>query len=293
MAESLEVLVPTYRRPAALAATLATLVGQTYRDFAVTVSDQTADATSLGTPEVQAVLRLLAHRGHRITTHRHRPRRGIGEHRQFLLDGALAPMVLFLDDDVLLEPDTVTRLVAALEQQRCGFIGAFVEATSAVRSAKPADQLDEDLMVELWDGPVQPEVVLPHGPAWDRHRLHWAAHPTLLAERLGITREHPVLYKVAWIGGCVLYDAAKLRAAGSFRFWDRLPSHAVGEDVVAQLRVMARFGGAGLMPSGAWHQEAPTTLLRREIDAPFALADVLELDTAAASPPPHTGVRSA
>ena len=39
------------------------------------------------------------------------------------------------------------------------------------------------------------------------------------------------LYRVAWVGGCVLYDTAKLREAGGFEFWCEginkysLPSH--------------------------------------------------------------------
>ncbi|MFZ5509426.1 MAG: hypothetical protein ACOZCP_05155 [Pseudomonadota bacterium] len=46
-----------------------------------------------------------------------------------------------------------------------------------------------------------------------------------------------------------------------------------GEDVLVQCRVMARYGGCGLIPSGAYHQELPTTVAERRIDAPFALAD--------------------
>jgi hypothetical protein len=77
---------------------------------------------------------------------------------------------------------------------------------------------------------------------------------------------------VAWIGGCVLYDVAALRSVGGFDFWEELPAAHAGEDVLAQLRVMARFGGCGLLPSGAYHQELPTTLTERAVDAPFALA---------------------
>lgn len=34
---------------------------------------------------------------------------------------------------------------------------------------------------------------------------------------------------------------------------------------------MARFGGCGLIPSGAYHQELPTTLPCRDVDAPQVL----------------------
>jgi hypothetical protein len=36
--------------------------------------------------------------------------------------------------------------------------------------------------------------------------------------------------------------------------------------VLVQLRVMDRYGGAGIVPSGAFHQETPTTVDAREIE---------------------------
>jgi hypothetical protein len=41
--------------------------------------------------------------------------------------------------------------------------------------------------------------------------------------------------------------------------------------VLAQLRVMARFGGCAVIPSGAYHLELPTTVPRRDCDAPRLL----------------------
>jgi hypothetical protein len=77
------------------------------------------------------------------------------------------------------------------------------------------------------------------------------------------------LYRVAWVGGCVLFDTEKLRAAGGFDFWCDLPVEHCGEDVLVQLRVMQRFGGCGMIPSGAYHLELPTTVGVRDINAPF------------------------
>jgi hypothetical protein len=34
---------------------------------------------------------------------------------------------------------------------------------------------------------------------------------------------------------------------------------------------MARHGGCGLIPSGAYHQELPTTITARDVDAPLVL----------------------
>ena len=41
--------------------------------------------------------------------------------------------------------------------------------------------------------------------------------------------------------------------------------------MLAQLRVMARYGGCGVLPSGAYHQQLPTTVEGRTHDAPRLL----------------------
>ena len=43
------------------------------------------------------------------------------------------------------------------------------------------------------------------------------------------------------------------------------------EDVAAQLAVLERYGGAGVLPSGAYHLESPTTVTEREVEAYEAL----------------------
>jgi GT2 family glycosyltransferase len=270
-----DVLVPTFARPAALAVTLTSLLAQSGVRLRVVVSDQTEafDVADLG--EVSAVVRVLRLNGHDVEVVKHLPRRGMAEHRQSLLDRVTAPYALFLDDDVIVEPDLTARLLSAIAAERCGFVGSFVNAPSAVRSPKPVDEPPPDVAIELWDGPVRPERVVPGSREWQRHRLHFAAYLHVVGERLGITKERQRLYKVAWIGGCVLFDTAALRSVGGFCFGANLPPDHSGEDVVAQLRVMAVAGGAGLAPSGAWHQEVRTTRPRQETDAPVALADRL------------------
>lgn len=264
---AVDILVPTYERPAALAVTLTSILAQTHPTFRVVVSDQTTAGPATTAGEVQAVLRLLAAKGHPVEVHHHLPRRGLAEHRQFLLDRVTAPCALFLDDDVILEPDLVARMLAVLEREGCGFVGSAVIGLSYLDDERPHEQ-----DIELWEGPVEPETIVPGGPGWDRHRLHNAANLWHVAARLGVTAEAPRLYKVAWVGGCVLYDAEALRAAGGYGFWRELPVEHCGEDVLAQLRVMAASGGCGLLPSGAYHQELPTTVPVREFDAPEMLA---------------------
>jgi glycosyltransferase involved in cell wall biosynthesis len=268
-----DVLIPTRDRPAALAVTLACLIGQTLPRFRVVVSDQTEPRPAFEAPEVLATVRVLRARGHEVQLHRHLPRRGLAEQRQFLLDRVAAPYCLFVDDDVILEPDLLERMHRTITEERCGLVGCGLIGLSFVKDVRPDQQL-----VEPWEGPVQPELLTPGGPAWDRIKLHSAANLHHAALRLDLPPGTTLRYKLAWAGGCALYESAALRDAGGFSFWRSLPPVHAGEDVLAQLRVMARRGGCGILPSGAYHQELPTTVPDRGVDAPWVLPAVLDED---------------
>lgn len=263
---TVDVLIPTFCRPTALAVTLTSLTAQSWRDFRVIISDQTEANDATAAAEVQAAIRVLRAHGHPVAAHRHLPRRGLAEQRQFLLDQATSRYVLFLDDDVILEPDVVGRMLTALREEGCGFVGCALIGLAYLHVVRPQEEV-----IEFWEGRVQPEDVRPDTPAWERHRLHNACNLYHVARRLGLTPERQRKYKVAWVGGCVMYDTAKLRDVGGFSFWRDLPPEHCGEDVLAQLRVMARYGGCGLIPSGAYHQDLPTTVVDRRVDAPKVL----------------------
>jgi glycosyltransferase involved in cell wall biosynthesis len=263
---AVDVLIPTCRRPAALAVTLACLIGQTHRDFRVVVSDQTEDGDPFTRPEVLTVVRVLRLRGHEVQLHRHLPRRGLAEQRQFLLDHVTAPHCLFLDDDVVLEPDVLARLHETIAGEGCGLVGCGLIGPSYARDVRPHQHA-----FEPWEGPVEPELIVRDGPAWSRHHLHSAANLLHVQRRLGIPPGRSLRYRLAWVGGCALYDTEKLRDVGGFSFWPELPAAHAGEDVLVQLRVMERYGGCGIMPSGAYHQELPTTVGDRSVDAPHVL----------------------
>ena len=130
--------------------------------------------------------------------------------------------------------------------------------------------------IEFCDGPVQPEIVRPGTPEWDRHLLHNAANVYHIQTRLGLTHDDPRTYKIAWSGGCALFDTAKARSVGGYQFWPDLPTEHAGEDVLLQVRVMARYGACGIIPTVAYHQELPTTIKDRRCDAPYALDLALE-----------------
>ncbi|MFL6714573.1 MAG: glycosyltransferase family 2 protein, partial [Sulfurifustis sp.] len=220
MSGLVDVLIPTYRRPAALAVTLASLAMQTFRGFRVIISDQTEDRGAYTAYEVRSVLRVLRAHGHIIETHRHLPRRGLAEQRQFLLERAAAKYVLFLDDDLILEPDTVGLMVRALTRERCGFVGQAVIGLSYVNDVRPHEQA-----FEFWNGRVRPETIVPDSLAWQRHKLHSAANLYHVQRRLRLRPGDYRAYRVAWVGGCVMYHAAKLRAVGGFGFWKELPAN--------------------------------------------------------------------
>lgn len=257
----LDVLVPTCGRPVELATTLAGLAGQRNPRFRVVVSDQSDRHASYETPAAQTMLRVLRHQGREVQVTRHLPRRGLAEHRAFLLSQARTDYVLFLDDDVWLEPAALARLHTAITELRCGFVGAAVQGLSYLADRRPRE-LEP---YQEWTDRPEPELVEPETAGWRRWTLHNAANPTHLAE--GIPPGQWRAYKVAWVGGCVLYDRRALAAAGGFDFWPDLPRDHSGEDVLAQLRVMARYGGAGVLPTGAYHLESPTTVTERRVDA--------------------------
>jgi GT2 family glycosyltransferase len=259
----LEVLVPSYGREAELAVTLSGLAAQDGPGFSVVISDQSDGAPAWEHPAVAAMTRVLEAQGRPVRLEQHLPRRGLAEQRDFLLSLATAELVLFLDNDVWLEPGMLTRMTAAIRQEGCGFVGAAVQGMSFLDDVRPGEQEP----FELWDGPVLPERIRRSDERFARWQLHNAANLTHIAAELGIPDGGWRLYKIAWAGGCVLYRRDALLDCGGFEFWRELPPGHAGEDVVAQLKVMERYGGAGILPSGAVHLESPTTVTDRSTEA--------------------------
>jgi GT2 family glycosyltransferase len=258
-----DVLIPTLDRPSELAITLAGLAAQDDPAFRVVVSDQSRGASPWESAGVASMLRVLRAQGREVEQLRHLPRRGIAEHRQFLLDQARAELVLFLDDDVWLEPGTLTRMVTALSRLDCGFVGSAVQGLSYLDDVRP----EEHAAFEPWSDRVEPETVRRDTAAFDRWPLHNAANLVHLAAERGLTGDDWLAYKIAWVGGCVLYRRDALIECGGFGFWSQLDRLHSGADVTVQWAIMQRYGGAGLLPSGAVHLEAATTMPVRNVDA--------------------------
>lgn len=261
--KEVSILIPTCNRMEALAVTLTSLFYQRWKDFDIIISDQSPDERIYTDGSLTAVIRLLEAASHPVTILRNMPPRGMAQQRQYLLDRSQAPYSLFLDDDLILEPFVIGNLVQVLKQEQCGFTGNAPVGLSYKEDTRPHQQ-----HIEFWEEEVRPEMVLPGGKEWERYQLHNAANVYHVQQKLHISPEAPRKYKIAWIGGCVLYDTEKLREAGGFGFWDQLPVNHCGEEVLAQLRVMKKYGACGTLPSGAYHQELPTTLWDRKVNAP-------------------------
>jgi len=260
---SVDVLIPTYHRKTGLAIVLTSLLGQTFTDFDVVVSDQTpAGEEYTASREIDTLVRALRWHGHRVAIVRHLPARGMAEQRQFLLDQSRAPYVHFIDDDVLLDPPVLERMLAALRREGCGFVGCAAPNLEYLDDIRPHEQA-----IELWEGPVHAEPFAPGTVPVPRHKVNNAANPLHLERRFAPDGV-PVLYKVAWIGGAnVLYDRAKLVSVGGFSWWPRLGVAHAGEEVVAQYLLIRRYGGCGLLPAGTYHLGLPTTIADREQNA--------------------------
>lgn len=258
------VLIPTYNRLAALTATLTALCFQDFNNFDIVISDQTPERPTFAEPIIQRVTRVLKQRSINVESYWHIPPRGLAEQRNFLLNQTSSPYVLYLDDDVVLESFAIQNMYQAIRENECGFVGMAVQGLSYINDQRPNEE-----RLEWWKGKVEPETVRPNTPEWERHIINNAANLFHVAAQLGLNRSDRKPYKVAWVGGCVMFDRAKLRAAGGFSFWKKVPTQHVGEDVAAQLKVMERYGGCGILPSGAYHLELPSTITDRKTDLPL------------------------
>jgi GT2 family glycosyltransferase len=249
------VLIPTYQRPESLVMTLSGVAAQTVTDIQVVVASQGRHKAE-DSPVARALGRVISSRGGSVEWHHREEQLGITEQRHFLLAQAEADPVLFLDDDVFMEPFVVERLLTVLEAERCGFVGAFPAGLTFADDVRPEQQ-----KMEPWDGPVRPETVEKDTPEWERWHLHRAANLYHAARNLDLPPEKFLRYKAAFVASCVVYSKEKLESIGGFSFWDRLPRYHKGEDVVVQNLLMRRYGGCCVVPSGAYYSEVQTTTL--------------------------------
>lgn len=261
--KDINVLIPTFNRPKALSVTLTSLCFQSVNTFKVIISDQSLHEKIYEDKTIQTAINLLELHGNPVSVIKNFPPKGMAQQRQFLLEHSDSSYSLFLDDDIILEPYVLRNMKQTLQSYNCGFVGSALIGLSYKNDVRPHQQ-----QIEFWDNSVEPETINPGDLRWERYKLHNAANILHVQEKFDCTPDHPKAYKVAWVGGCVMYDTKKLIETGGFEFWKDLPEEHCGEDVLAQLRVMKKFGGCGILPSGAYHQEVATSIPDRKINAP-------------------------
>jgi len=253
---SIDVLLPTCNRLESLLLTLSGIAGQDLNCFRLIVSDQSTQPAS-NAPVIQSIVRIIQARCGTVDWHYRPASDGIAEQRQFLLDQATADYLLYIDDDVWMEPWVLATLVEIIERENCAFVGAFPAGLSYSEDYRP-----EQEAVEYWYGPVQPESIYPGSAEWERYHLHRAANIYHLSQTIPAGERR--IYKVAWVAQCVLYDRKKLLEVGGFNFFNRLPRFHSGEEVLVQNLLMRRWGGCAMLPSGAYSSEVPSTVLNAQ-----------------------------
>ncbi len=261
--KDIHILIPTFERVKALAVTLTSLYYQTEKSFDIVISDQSPDNALEQDRTIQTIKKLLKIKGHAVSILKNLPHRGMAQQRQFLLDQSASKYSLFIDDDLILDEYVIKNMKQTLEKESIGFVGCAVIGLSYKNDVRPHQQ-----EIEFWENGISPETIIPKSIEWERYRLHNAANIFHVEQNFNATPDNPIPYKIAWIGGCVMYDTEKLREVGGFSFWKDLPEKHCGEDVLAQLRVMKKYGGCGIIPSGVYHQELETTVPDRKVNAP-------------------------
>lgn len=259
----MHILIPTYKRAKALAVTLTSLYYQTEKSFDIVIADQSSDNGLEEDQTIQTIKRLLEIKGHSVSILKNLPHRGMAQQRQFLLEQSTCKYSLFIDDDLIVDEYVVKNMKQTLEKESIGFVGCAVIALSYKNDVRPHQQ-----EIEFWQNEIVPETIIPQSIEWERYRLHNAANIYHVGQNHNATPDNPIPYKIAWVGGCVMYDTEKLKEVGGFSFWKDLPEKHCGEDVLAQLRVMKKYGGCGIIPSGVYHQELETTVPDRKVNAP-------------------------
>src|SRR5215210_1516064 len=261
--KDLHILIPTYNRVKALAVTLTSLYYQTEKSFDIVISDQSPDDVLEEDQTIQTIKRLLEIKGHSVSILKNLPAQGMAQQREFLLEKSTSKYSLFIDDDLILDDYVVKNMKQTLEKEAIGFVGCAVIGLSYQNDIRPHQQ-----HIEFWKDEITPETIIPKSSEWERYKIHNAANIFHVSQNLNATPDNPIPYKIAWVGGCVMYYTEKLREVGGFSFWKDLPEQHCGEDVLAQLRVMKKYGGCGIIPSGVYHQELETTVPDRKVNAP-------------------------
>lgn len=112
LTESISVAIPTIGRTETLPLVLYSILSQKPKVSEVVILDE-APVSVMETPSVNQVLDLLSLEGIPLKIIRRRPSGGIAEARMLLAEEAKHKFILMVDDDVVLRPDCLYKLVDA------------------------------------------------------------------------------------------------------------------------------------------------------------------------------------
>jgi len=107
---TVSIVLPTYNRAYCIGRTIDAILGQSFTDWELIICD---DASSDNTTEV---VQEYCRRDERIWYHRHEPRLGLPGNRNSGIFLATGQFIYFVEDDVILEPDTLGKLLCAYKQ---------------------------------------------------------------------------------------------------------------------------------------------------------------------------------
>lgn len=213
MALTVSVIICTKDRGASLGETLATLFAQTRRPDELIIVDD--GALGQGALDAEALIALGAAQGV-PTRYLRKETPGLAASRNIGVQHAQGDVILFLDDDVTLEPEYLARLLALFEADKAGAVGG---ATGAL-IVEYAPGVRAFLRFFLLDG-RRPGAVLPSGYG-------------VLVRAGEIEAAQPV----EWLSGCNM--AYRRAVFDEFRFDQRLGAYGWSEDRDFSYRVGRR-----------------------------------------------------
>lgn len=175
---SVEVIVPTYKNPAALEACLTALTLQTMRDFTICIAEDAEDhETAVVTDKFRC-------------RHLHQPDEGFRKNR--ILNEAIrsseAEYLIFLDGDCLAHPGFVARHVACAHRDRYlsgGVVRLSQRATDAIN------------LTSVSSGAIWTRDWLQNHGVWDR----LGTRIKLMPDTLGPMLDRLSLARKRWLGG--------------------------------------------------------------------------------------------
>lgn len=115
----IDIAINYHDRPTELGLLLESLRHQTHQEFDVHILDDESRTPIFSYYFISKIIKRLRHEGHNVLLHRNNKSRGVALGRQLLIDYILkdgvGEAICRLDDDVIIEPDYLERLVKVLK----------------------------------------------------------------------------------------------------------------------------------------------------------------------------------